>query len=254
MASGRSARPIPSSEPSPGVTALRVESLRAGYERMDVLHDVSLEIPEGKFTALVGPNSAGKTTLLRAMTGLIPTLGGTTYLGEHKLTGRAPESIVAAGISLVPEGRHVFPNMTVRDNLSLGAYLPPARARFRETYETVCALFPILKERARQSAKTLSGGEAQMLAIGRALMARPRVLMVDEPSLGLAPQVVAQVFQTLRSLTEHGVTVFAAEQNVRQILRLADRAYVLAQGRIVNQGVARELLDHPDIRKAFLGM
>lgn len=254
MASTPSAVPTSSPGTATGFPALRIDSLRAGYDRMDVLHDVSLEIPEGQFTTLVGPNGAGKTTLLRAVTGLIPTLGGTTHLGERKLTGRSPEAIVGAGISLVPEGRHVFPNMSVHDNLSLGAYLPAARARFRETYEEVCAMFPILKERARQSAKTLSGGEAQMLAIGRALMSRPRILMVDEPSLGLAPQVVARVFQTLRSLTSRGVTVFAVEQNVRQILQLADRAYVLSQGRIVDQGNARELLDHPEIRRAFLGM
>ncbi len=254
MASTPSVVPGSPTDEAPVPAGLRIESLRAGYDRMDVLHEVSLDIPEGRFTTLVGPNGAGKTTLLRAVAGLIPTLGGTTHFGERKLTGRSPEAIVGEGISLVPEGRHVFPNMSVHDNLSLGAYLPDARARFRETYEEVCAMFPILKERAKQSAKTLSGGEAQMLAIGRALMSRPRVLMVDEPSLGLAPQVVARVFHTLRSLTSRGVTVFAVEQNVRQILQIADRAYVLAQGRIVDQGNARELLDHPEIRRAFLGM
>jgi branched-chain amino acid transport system ATP-binding protein len=221
---------------------------------MDILHAVSLEILESKFTALVGPNGAGKTTLLRAVTGMIPTLSGSTTLGERPLTGRSPEGIVAEGISLVPEGRHVFPNMTVRDNLAMGAYLPAARARFQETYEEVCTMFPILKERARQTAKTLSGGEAQMLAIGRALMARPRILMVDEPSLGLGPNVVVRLFQQLRELPARGVTVFAVEQNVRQALQIADRAYVLAQGRIVDQGNGRELLDHPEIRRAFLGI
>ncbi len=254
MSSAPSAQPAAPGDAAAGAGSLRIESLRAGYDRMDVLHEVSLEIPEHRFTALVGPNGAGKTTLLRAITGLIPTSSGITYLGERKLTGRSPESIVATGISLVPEGRHVFPNMSVRDNLALGAYLRPARVRFEETYEEVCAMFPILRERARQSAKTLSGGEAQMLAIGRALMARPRLLVVDEPSLGLAPQVVTRVFQTLRSLADRGVTVFAVEQNVRQILQIADRAYVLSQGRIVDQGSARELLDHPEIRRAFLGM
>ena len=239
---------------SSGTGTLRVEGLSAGYDRMGVLHAVSLEVPEGEFTALVGPNGAGKTTLLRAIGGLIPTSQGSTYLGDRKLTGRSPETIVAAGISTVPEGRHVFPNMSVRENLSLGAFLPRARARFHETYRDVCALFPVLEERARQTAKTLSGGEAQMLAIGRALMARPRVLMVDEPSLGLAPQIVARVFRTLKELPARGVTVFAVEQNVRQILQIADRAYVLSQGRIVDQGAARELLEHPEIRRAFLGM
>lgn len=253
MASTSPAEPVRASD-APTAATMRVDTLRAGYDRMDVLHEVSLEIPAGQFTALVGPNGAGKTTLLRAISGLIPTLSGSTTLGDRRLTGRSPESIVAAGISLVPEGRHVFPNMSVYDNLSLGAYLPKARARFSETYEEVCAMFPILRERARQSAKTLSGGEAQMLAIGRALMARPRILMVDEPSFGLAPQIVQRVFQTLRLLTGRGVTVFAVEQNVRQILQIADRAYVLSQGRIVDQGTARELLDHPEIRRAFLGM
>ncbi len=233
---------------------IRVEGLSAGYDGMVVLHDVDLFVAEAKFTALVGPNGAGKTTLLRAITGLLAPLAGSVHLGELRLTGRSPESIVAAGVSLVPEGRHVFPNMSVHDNLSLGAYLPAARARFEETYEEVCAMFPILRERARQSAKTLSGGEAQMLAIGRALMARPRVLMVDEPSLGLAPQIVTSVFRQLRELPAQGVTVFAVEQNVRQILGIADHAYVLAQGRVVDEGPGRELLTHPEIRKAFLGM
>ncbi len=248
--------PPPGSEAGSPVRSegLRLEGIEAGYDQMVVLHDVRLEVPAGKFTALVGPNGAGKTTLLRAIAGLIPTLRGTAYLGERALTGRSPESIVAEGVSLVPEGRHIFPNMTVHDNLVLGAYLPGPRVRFRETYEEVIAMFPLLKERARQAAKTLSGGEAQMLAIGRALMARPRVLMVDEPSLGLAPQVVTRVFQALRALADQGVTVFAVEQNVRQVLQIADRAYVLSQGRIVDQGGARELLDHPEIRKAFLGM
>lgn len=253
MSSTTSSEPSPATSP-PGVGTLRVEMLRAGYDRMHILHDVSLEVPESKFTALVGPNGAGKTTLLHTITGLIPTLSGSTLLGDRRLTGQSPEAIVAAGISLVPEGRHVFPNMTVRDNLWLGAYLPEARARFRQTYAEVCEMFPILKERSRQAAKTLSGGEAQMLAIGRGLMTRPRILMVDEPSLGLGPQVVDRMFQQLRDLPARGVTVFAVEQNVRQILQMADQAYVLAQGRIVDQGNGRELLEHPEIRRAFLGI
>jgi branched-chain amino acid transport system ATP-binding protein len=233
---------------------LKVEGLSAGYQGMVVLHDVSVEVPDACFTALVGPNGSGKTTLLRAISGLIPTLSGSVSFGGHVLSGSTPETIVASGIALVPEGRHIFPNMSVRDNLSLGAYLPEARRRHDQTYEEVCELFPILKERSHQIGKTLSGGEAQMLAIGRALMSRPKVLMVDEPSLGLGPQIVTRLFRQLHDLPSRGVTVFAVEQNVRKILQIADAAYVLSQGRIVAQGKGKELLERPEIRKAFLGM
>jgi ABC-type branched-subunit amino acid transport system ATPase component len=203
----------------------------------------------------VGPNGAGKTTLLRAIAGLIPTTAGSSLLDAGEpLTGRSPESVVQRGVSLVPEGRHVFPRMTVRENLLLGAYRPHARSRLQETLTQVTEMFPVLREKAHLQARALSGGEAQMLAIGRALMSRPRLLMVDEPSLGLAPQVVSVVFQRLRELPGQGVTVFTVEQNVRAILRLADRGYVLAQGRIVDQGPGAELLDHPEVRKAFLGV
>ncbi len=238
-----------------GPASLTVQGLQAGYRGLEVLHGVDLEIPARAFTALVGPNGAGKTTLLRALAGLIPTSAGSSVLDtDERLTGRSPEYIVQRGVSLVPEGRHVFPRMTVRENLLLGAYLPHARARLKETLAQVTAMFPVLQEKAHLQARALSGGEAQMLAIGRALMSRPRLLMVDEPSLGLAPQVVSAVFQCLHDLPSQGVTVFTVEQNVRAILRLADRGYVLAQGRIVDQGPGTELLDHPEVRKAFLGV
>ncbi len=252
---GLAALPSGETAEGKGPASLSVQGLQAGYRGLEVLHGVDLEVPAGSFTALVGPNGAGKTTLLRTIAGLLPTTGGTSLLdGGDRLTGRSPESVVRRGVSLVPEGRHVFPRMTVRENLLLGAYLPHARACLKETLAQVTGMFPVLAEKSHLAARALSGGEAQMLAIGRALMSRPRLLMVDEPSLGLAPQVVAAVFQRLKELPRQGVTVFTVEQNVRAILRLADRGYVLAQGRIVDQGPGAELLDHPEVRKAFLGV
>ncbi len=252
---GLAASPSLETAAGKGPASLTVQGLQAGYRGLEVLHGVDLEVPPRSFTALVGPNGAGKTTLLRAIAGLIPTRAGAVVLDvDDRLTGRPPESVVRRGVCMVPEGRHVFPRMTVHENLLLGAYLPHARARRKETLSQVTTMFPVLGEKSRLPARALSGGEAQMLAIGRALMSRPRLLMVDEPSLGLAPQMVSAVFQCLHELPGQGVTVFTVEQNVRAILRLADRGYVLAQGRIVDQGPGAELLDHPEVRKAFLGV
>jgi branched-chain amino acid transport system ATP-binding protein len=255
MAGAEASLTGPTTSPPGGGASLEVQGLVSGYRGLEVLHGVDLRVPAGKLTSLVGPNGAGKTTLLRTISALLGTTSGKCVLdGKLLITGKRPESVVDLGISLVPEGRHVFPQMSVRDNLLLGAYLPRARARTSETLKDVEELFPTLREKGHLLARSLSGGEAQMLAIGRALMSRPRLLMVDEPSLGLAPQVVSRVFQTLLTLRQRGVSVFVVEQNVRQILRISDEGYVLSQGRVIDHAPGKELLEHPEVRRAFLGV
>ena len=233
---------------------LEVTGIRVAHGDVQALRDVGFEVPAGSIVALLGANGAGKTTTLRAISGLLRPSTGRIHFDGHDVTALSPHAIVALGLSQIPEGRRLWPGMSVQENLELGAFLRPARARLHETLDRVLRLFPRLRERGRQLAGTLSGGEQQMLAIGRALMARPRLLMLDEPSLGLAPLVVAELFQTIVGINAAGVTVLLVEQNVHQALRISHRGYVLETGRIVLSGSARELLDDPYIHEAYLGL
>jgi len=234
---------------------LRIVDLCAGYGPLPVLRHVSLEVREGEVVCLVGANGAGKTTLLRAVSGVVRPQSGEVWFQGRSLVGLSPAAVVRLGVSHVPEGRHLFPELTVRDNLLLGAAsLPEACRRVQDTLQSVYALFPRLRERERQRAGTLSGGEQQMLAVGRALMARPRLLLVDEPSLGLAPVVAKSVFRALVEINRQGTTVLLVEQDLRSSLRMAHRGYVLENGRVVRSGTGRELLEDPQVRAAYLGV
>jgi branched-chain amino acid transport system ATP-binding protein len=239
---------------SAGAPMLEVDTLDAGYGALEVLHGVSLAVAEGEVVSLVGPNGAGKTTVIKTIVGLIrPRRGRIRFQGEP-IDGLAPEQIVGRGISVVPEGARVFPEMSVLDNLRMGAGVPHARAREGATLEEVFALFPRLHERRPQLARTLSGGERQMLAIGRALMACPRLLLLDEPSLGLQPSLVKGIIDTIRRINERGITVFLIEQNVHFSLPISHRAYVLEQGRIVLEDAGSALLRNPHVRLSYLGV
>jgi len=233
---------------------LEVQNLSVAYGDVRVLHDVSLRVGQGEIVSLVGANGAGKTTTLRAVSGLLPILEGAVTFDGAPITGLAPSRIVARGLAHVPEGRQLFTNMTVHENLEMGAYLPRARATLAATMAWVTGLFPRLAERRTQLAGTLSGGEQQMLAIGRALMSRPRLLILDEPSLGLAPIMVKAIFDAVTRINAEGTTVLLVEQNLVQSLRLSHRGYVLETGRIVLEGTGGELLANPHTRKAFLGV
>jgi branched-chain amino acid transport system ATP-binding protein len=232
---------------------LRLDAVQAGYGDLTAVRDVSLEVRTGEIVALIGSNGAGKTTTLRAICGLVPLRGGQVELDGASIGGRSPSAIVAEGIAHVPEGRQLFPTMTVLENLELGARTRESRQRRAESLERVIALFPRLGERRRQLAGTLSGGEQQMTAIGRALMARPRLLMLDEPSLGLAPVVVGSIFENLRVINRDGVTILLVEQNVLRALRLSHRAYVLENGAIVLDGASVALLADESIKRSYLG-
>jgi len=230
--------------------SLVVRKLSAGYGAMQVLHDVDLEAPGGELTAIVGPNGAGKSTLLRAVSGLIPRAGEVLFEGEP-LPERA-SAIVARGLAQVPEGRQLFAQMTVLENLELGGYLV-SRAERAERLARVLGLFPRLAERRRQLAGTMSGGEQQMLAVGRALMGKPKLLMLDEPSLGLAPKMVDELLAIVRRIRDEGVTVLLVEQNVAKALAMAQSAYVLERGAVVMKGAARSLLGSEQLRTSYLG-
>ena len=235
---------------------LRLRNVDAGYGTLAVLRRVTLHVSQGEIVTLVGANGAGKTTLLRTIAGLVrPRAGEIQFAGED-VTRTRTEAIVAKGCSLVPEGRQVFATMPVRENLLLGAHVQHARGRRQEIaadLERVYGLFPVLRSRDGQLAGTLSGGEQQMLAIGRALMARPKLMMLDEPSMGLAPLVMKDIFGIVARIREEGTTVLLVEQNARSALRIADRGYVLETGRIVLQGTAEELLANRDVQRAYLG-
>ena len=233
---------------------LRLDALELAYGDMVAVRDVSLEIARGEFVALVGSNGAGKTTTLRAVTGLLKPRSGTIELDGQQIGGLAPAGIVSRGIAHVPEGRQLFPSMTVRENLELGARSAESRARRAETLDRVCTLFPRLAERHGQLAGTLSGGEQQMCAIGRGLMSLPRLLLLDEPSLGLAPVMVKLIFDNLRRINAEGTTILLVEQNVRKALELSTRAYVLENGRIVLSGSREALLASEEIQQAYLGL
>jgi branched-chain amino acid transport system ATP-binding protein len=232
---------------------LRLEGVCAGYGGLQILHDVSLEVERGEMLALIGANGAGKTTTLRAISGIVRPSAGRILVEDRDLGGLPAHAVVRTGVVQVPEGRELFGNLTVYENLAMGAYARPAADRDR-TLKDVYELYPLLEERAGQTASTLSGGQQQMLAIGRALMAGPRLLMLDEPSVGLAPKLVSQMFATLERIRESGITVLVVEQNVVQALRLADRACVLESGRIVASDRSDRLMKDERVRSAYLGL
>ena len=233
---------------------LRLEAIDAFYDDLQALADVSFEVAEREILALVGANAAGKSTTLRVVSGLVAPRRGRVLFGDTELTAVPAHLRVERGIVQVPEGRRLFPFMSVTENLLLGAHARRARAERERTLDYVLALFPALADRKAQLAGSLSGGEQQMCAIGRALMARPRLLMLDEPTLGLAPVLVTKIFDTVRAINAEGVTVLLVEQNVRQALTLAHRACVLESGKLVLQGRARELLGDERLRRAYLGL
>ena len=231
---------------------LVLDGIAAGYRGLRILQDVSVEVGEGEVVALIGANGAGKTTALRTISGLLRPMAGTITVDGEPVTRLGPHEVVRRGLVHVPEGRELFGELTVRENLEMGAYAH-GRAKRELSLREVHDMFPVLAERGRQTAHTLSGGQQQMLAIARALMARPRLLMLDEPSLGLAPKLVAEMFGTLERIRQTGITVLIVEQNVVQTLKLADRAYVLESGSIAAQGSSDQLLDDPRVRAAYLG-
>jgi branched-chain amino acid transport system ATP-binding protein len=239
---------------SSGSPLLEVHQLQAAYGRVIALWDVSFHVNDGQVVTLLGSNGAGKTTTLRTISGLLPASSGGVQFAGRDITHDRSEQIVELGVVHVPEGRQLWPRLSVRENLELGAYLPRARARRAESLERMFALFPRLKERRNQQAGTLSGGERQMCALARGLMGLPRLLMLDEPSLGLAPRLVSEVFAMLRGLSDQGLTVLIVEQNVHQALELADMGFVLETGRVVLAGSSRELAESPLVRSAYLGV
>ena len=230
---------------------LKIEHLSVNYGGIEAVRDISFEVPEGAIITIIGANGAGKSTTLRSIAGLLkPKSGSITYNGEE-LIGKPTDQIVGRGITLVPEGRHVFPDMTVLENLKIGAYL--RKDNLTEDIKWVYELFPRLEERSWQAAGTLSGGEQQMLAVGRALMSKPKVIMMDEPSLGLAPIIVQGIFDIIKEINRQGVTVLLIEQNANMALHIADIGYVLETGRITMSGPGKELLQNDDVKKAYLG-
>jgi len=233
---------------------LEIDGLDVAYDDLQVLWGVALRIGSGEIVALIGPNGAGKSTLLRTIAGLVRPRRGEVRFQGQPITRTRPHDLVGRGIALVPEGRRLFARMSVLENLELGAFTPGARARRNETLAWVYQIFPILRERRHQLAGSLSGGEQQMLAVGRSLMARPRLLLLDEPSWGLAPRVVEQILQVITEVNRRGVTILMVEQNVPAALGLAGRAYILETGRIVAEGPAAELLGQDHVRRSYLGL
>jgi branched-chain amino acid transport system ATP-binding protein len=236
-----------------GAPLLALEDLRVTYGGIAALKGVSLHVGPGEIVALLGANGAGKTTTLKSIVRLLPLASGRVIYGGHDVTAIPTEEVVRAGVSLVPEGRAVFAGLTVRENLELGAYPHRNRAAMRETFEDLASLFPRLAERMRQDAATLSGGEQQMLAIARALMARPTLLLLDEPSLGIAPKLAQQIFAAIRAIAASGVAILLVEQSTRLALATSQRAYVLRTGEIVLEGTSAELASAPEIQAAYLG-
>ena len=233
---------------------LSLAAISAGYGSFQVLFDVSLEVPQGEAVGVIGPNGAGKTTLMRVISGLVQRYTGAMNLDGRSIGGLPAHRMVEQGIAHVPENRRLFPRLTVEDNLRIGAYLPRARRECARQLDRVYKLFPRLKDRRAQLAGTLSGGEQQMCAIGRALMSDPKLLLMDEPSAGLAPLVVAQVFDLVRRIRAEGLTVLIVEQNVQQVLDVVDRAYLLEVGRIKLAGTSAELKGNDFIRKSYMGL
>ena len=234
---------------------LSIKNVRVSYGAICALQDVSLDVNRGEIVTLIGSNGAGKTTLLRTISGLLRPREGEIRWGDEgiAISHLKPEEIVRLGISHVPEGRQVFPHLTVRENLLLGAYTRHDRAEVAGGLERCCELFPVLKDRREQRAGTLSGGEQQMLAIGRALMSRPQLLLLDEPSLGLAPLVVKKIFEIIQMINREGVTIFLVEQNAHMALKIATRGYVLQTGKVILTDEAKKLLENDEVKKAYLG-
>src|SRR3989441_10392147 len=232
---------------------LRVEGLYAAYDRADVLEDVTVSVEPGSITCLLGSNGSGKTTLIRSILGLTPPRRGRVLFGGRDLTGLSTHRIVALGIAAIPEGRKVFPRCTVLENLRLGAYLERDASVIRQRLERVFAAFPRLAERRAELAGTMSGGEQAMVSIGRGLMGAPKLLLVDEPSLGLSPLLVKENFNIIRKINQRGITVFLVEQNVHQTLAISHYGYVLSKGRVVAAGTPAELADRPEVREAYFG-
>jgi len=247
---------------------LRVENISVAYGRITGLREVSLVINDGEIVTIIGANGAGKSSLLNAISGVVPLKSGSIWLDSHQITGLASHSTVRLGIAYVPEGRQIFGDMSVKDNLTMGAYTQCARNRlstiayiglflhsqaYQSNLETVFGLFPILQERLNQQAGSLSGGEQQMLAIGRALMSSPRMLLLDEPSLGLAPTLVKEILKLIVRLRDEGITILLVEQDAAAALKIADRGYVMERGRITIEGTAKELLGDDRVRQAYLG-
>ena len=234
-------------------TFLSIENLHVAYGNILALQGVSVEVREGEIVTLIGANGAGKSTLLRAISGIVPIRSGRITFGSSDLGSIPAHRIVELGVAHVPEGRGIFANLTVQENLKLATWSRKDRKDLRQEYERVFAIFPRLAERQEQPAGTLSGGEQQMLAVGRALMTRGRLMLLDEPSMGLAPVLVREIFQTLREINKTGTTILLVEQNARQALKLANRGYVLETGRLTVAGSAAELMDNPGVKAAYLG-
>ncbi len=233
---------------------LKVEHLKAGYGGMPVVHDVSFEVKEGQVVGLIGSNGSGKTTSLKAVTGVAKPLGGTITYDGQIISGKKANDVVKMGISMVPEGRHLFGKMTVKDNIMMGAYLIKDKAKKEKRLAEIYEMFPRVKERLNQMAGTLSGGEQQMVAIARGLMAEPKLLILDEPSLGLSPKLVGEVFEFIKRIKSLGITVIIVEQNVNETLEISDYAYVIQNGETVFEGTGRDLLTNDEVKKAYLGL
>ena len=232
---------------------LEIDQLVCRYGKVEALKRVSLVVKKGELVTLIGANGAGKTTTLKAISGLLPSTGGRMTFEGEDITRASPRQILSRGIAHCPEGRHVFPDMTVQENLEMGCYLRSDASGVATDMERIFGSFPVLAERRRQMAGTLSGGEQQMLAIGRALMSRPKLVLFDEPSLGLAPNIVERTFEIIRAIRAEGTTVLMVEQNAYAALEMCDRAYLLESGTLTLEGTGRELIDNPHIRKAYLG-
>ena len=234
---------------------LKLENIQAGYGNILAIKDIDLEINAGEIITLIGANGAGKSTTLMTISGIVPSRSGKIFFENQEIQQKEPDEIVRMGICQVPEGRHIFPQLTVQENLDMGAFLRRDKKEIKRDIDYVFSLFPILAERRGQDGGTLSGGEQQMLAMSRALMARPRLLLLDEPSMGLAPLVIRQIFEIIKQINaENRTTIFLVEQNANQALHIAHRGYVIENGRIVFSGKAEELLKNTDIQKAYLGI
>ena len=233
---------------------LEVENLTSGYGMVQILWDVSFKINEKEIVSIIGPNGAGKTTLVRTIIGLLPSKGGTIRFKGANIEKLPPYDIVKRGVTMIPEGREIFPRMTVDENLRLGAYTIQDKDQVDKLKDRVYDIFPVLKKKEKVLAQTMSGGEQQMLVIGRSLMSNPKLLILDEPSLGLAPIIVEKVLDTLERINEDGVTVLLVEQNIRDSLNIADRAYVLEEGKIIIESEGRELLNNSHIKEVYLGV
>ena len=233
---------------------LKVNCVSASYGLIQVLNDVSFQVKEKEIVSIIGPNGAGKSTLVKTIMGLVPPSSGEIWFNDEKITGVAPYSIDSKGITLIPEGRKIFPRMTVEENLLLGAYILSDKEKIKDAKERGYQIFPVLKKKEKSLAQNLSGGEQQMLVICRSLMSNPKLLILDEPSLGLAPIIVEKVLDTVRKINEEGVTILLVEQNIRDSLDVANRGYVIEQGKIILEGQSKELLCNDHIKEVYLGL